>query len=419
MSRALDEDDIEGEAALAVVAPAPETATDDAGARKSPPESKDPLEGLVERCPSTKMVIDSVRSSRDITLWFTHSETFPEEKDRDPFFAEELWYPVRDLLIKAIFKYIPKHEKEVKRKAARFEAKKRRIIGKHIGSFRLFEDGSASGESRQRYEDMVTYLGQIGMKFVAEFQRLVTPPGGEERVSLKEQLEIIVAAFVKMPTKSWFDSSVGQHVYYIVGFFCDAGAKEAVRRTKDNDVGECIKAINRHYALGREEEAVRRIRAQLESEGVAGLTALVDQRCNYGGLKYPDLALFSVFSMMETAYSRLANSTNFTVFGGTLLTQICAEMLSNETIVSVFSDLFEPGRFSAETIAITMEYYVKVYGNVRAKDLCYRYNSNIMKGATVGLRQKLAAGGTKGKKEASEPEVGEDSDGNKRQKNCR
>ena len=34
---------------------------------------------------------------------------------------------------------------------------------------------------------------------------------------------------------------------------------------------------------------------------------------------------------------------------------------------------------------------MKVFGNVRAKDLCYRMNSNILKGATIGERQELAA----------------------------
>jgi len=35
---------------------------------------------------------------------------------------------------------------------------------------------------------------------------------------------------------------------------------------------------------------------------------------------------------------------------------------------------------------------MKVFANVRAKDLCYQYNSNIMKGATMALRPTLAAG---------------------------
>ena len=47
--------------------------------------------------------------------------------------------------------------KDVKRKSAQFEHKKWKIIV-HIGTFRLFEEGT-SAEDRERYEAMVTLLG--------------------------------------------------------------------------------------------------------------------------------------------------------------------------------------------------------------------------------------------------------------------
>ena len=69
--------------------------------------------------------------------------------------------------------------------------------------------------------------------------------------------------------------------------------------------------------------------------------------------------------------------------------------------------------FNRDTIASTLEYYLKVFGNVRAKDLCYRYNSNILKGATVGVRQRLAGGGGKGSKKGKKKKQNDkNTDGN-------
>ena len=82
-------------------------------------------------------------------------------------------------------------------------------------------------------------------------------------------------------------------------------------------------------------------------------------------------------------------------------------MLKNDVLASLFSNLFDGTSFTDDTIEATMKYYLKVFGNVRAKDLCYRMNSNITKaGATVGTRQTLAAlkggaGGTKKEEQGS------------------
>ena len=127
------------------------------------------------------------------------------------------------------------------------------------------------------------------------------------------------------------------------------------------------------------------------------LTALVDNRHVFGGLKYPDIQLYTVFAIMEKVYSTLSTPSNFMLFGGMLLVRICDAMVQNDDLILLFSDLFSNSEptFDAQTIVNTLRYYVKVFGNVRAKDLCYRYNSNIQKGARVGTRQ-MAAGGWNG-----------------------
>ena len=193
------------------------------------------------------------------------------------------------------------------------------------------------------------------------------------------------------------DKTVAQHVYYIIGFLCNAGAKEAARRSGDSAIGECIKSLDRHFALGREDAKLIDIKTELPD----GVTDLVDRRCSMGGLKYPNLQLYTVFAVIEKVYSSLATPVNFTLFGGMLLVYILDGMLKNEVLTSLFAELFDGTSFTEDTIETTMKYYVKVFGNVRAKDLCYRMNSNITKaGATVGVRQTLAAmkGGTGGTK---------------------
>ena len=67
------------------------------------------------------------------------------------------------------------------------------------------------------------------------FQRLITPLGGKVRVPISDQIEEVMVQSVGTGAdlESLFDARTAQHVYYITGFFCNAGAKEAERRTKN------------------------------------------------------------------------------------------------------------------------------------------------------------------------------------------
>ena len=118
----------------------------------------------------------------------------------------------------------------------------------------------------------------------------------------------------------------------------------------------------------------------------SGLTSLVDKICYSGGLKYADLALYTMFAIVAKVYSELSRASNFTLFEGLLLVEICDALLENEIIVLLFSGLSPEGKFEADTIKTTMKYYVKVFGNIRVRDLVYRYNSNIRQGNTVGIQ---------------------------------
>ena len=188
------------------------------------------------------------------------------------------------------------------------------------------------------------------------------------------------------PLNSFFDDSiVAQRVYYIIGFVCcQAGEKEAKCRSKHKNVGVCIEALKCHFSNDYKKIAT------IKSEVPDGLAGLVDKRCAFGSLQYPDKDLYHTFTTIELVYSHLATPHIFMIFGGTLLSKICGNMIENTTIVCLFSALFTSDKFDDETIIKTLQYCLKVFGNVRARDLCYHFNSNLNNSATAGLQQSLA-----------------------------
>ena len=287
------------------------------------------------RVPTFEDVINDVRSLTTIQNYFKNSDVYTNTADQVLFFESDkavlLWSTTANKLTSAIKKYTPKDQKDVKRKAAKFELKKQQILEKYIGNYELFAKGSdEAGTHDIKWERMVDLLYVIGIEFIRLFQALITPPNGKKRVAINAQIEELVATAVDKPVSDLFHNKMlHKHAYYIIGFLCHAGTKEAGRRTKDNDIGLCIKSLDSHFALGREEVKLAGIRTELPEF----VTTLVDQRCKMGGLKYPDLQLYTLFAIIEKVYSELATSTNFALFGGMLLPKICQGILKNQMLV--------------------------------------------------------------------------------------
>ena len=214
---------------------------------------------------------------------------------------------------------------------------------------------------------------------------------------MEDQIARVVRDTKAMQLYDCFRPNTAKHVYYVIGFLCHAGEKEALRRSNKKDIGKCIAALKSHFVLGTDKSAVAAIRLELS----AGVTALVDKRCQLGGLKYPDKALYSVFVLIEKAFSIVATPRNFSIFGGRLLDDISKTLQKNEQLISDFSGLFDDDVFPKDTIHECMVYYLSVFGNVRARDLAFRYNSNIKKGPEVGLRQTFATAKATTKAEAT------------------
>ena len=83
--------------------------------------------------------------------------------------------------------------------------------------------------------------------------------------------------------------------------------------------------MNKHFAVHRDEEEVQEIKNDLPT----GVTTLVDKRCSFGGLKYPDRKLYTVFAIMEKVFSKLTTPANFTMFGGMLAADLLQHMQQN------------------------------------------------------------------------------------------
>jgi len=204
----------------------------------------------------------------------------------------------------------------------------------------------------------------IGLQFVHHAHKLITPPNGERKVPLVELLNEQVSRAKSLEMGELFDNEeVARHTYYMVGFMCQAGAKEAKRRTANNDVGACIGAIDRHFVKASEESDVEAVKAQLPE----GLTEMVDRRNGMGGLTYPRPLAYRVFGLVEYVYSHLAVVKNLNVYGGTLLSKIRSELCASKDVVELFSNFFDEDEFPPETIQTALEYYVKVFSNLRAR----------------------------------------------------
>lgn len=93
---------------------------------------------------------------------------------------------------------------------------------------------------------------------------------------------------------------------------------------------------------------------------------------------------------MEFCYSSLATKSNLTTFGGSAISYIAKEIATHDSFLSHFASLFRDNRFNQDTIRTAFGYYVKVFANLRIKDLCRKYNSLLRKTTTAALRPSLA-----------------------------
>lgn len=207
---------------------------------------------------------------------------------------------------------------------------------------------------------------------------------GSKIVLITEQLEQCLQELQDKSLFNYFSSEVNQRIYYIAGFLCHAGQKERDRRAAKTQLGACIGAVSTHFAS--EPSEVERLKAELPQD----LYKYIDEKTTYGGLKYPNLQFYSLVAKMEYCYSNLAVPSNLKTFGGIVINTICTEIAYHSTFVDHFASLFEEDQFDGLTIRRGLEYYVKVFANLRIQELCRKYNSQLHKTTTGTFRSSIA-----------------------------
>ena len=80
--------------------------------------------------------------------------------------------------------------------------------------------------------------------------------------------------------------------------------------------------------------------------------------------------------------------------GGSVLREISESLLSNENLNKTFADLCDTSAksFSPSDTSTCLQFFLLVFGRVRAKDLALKYRSNLYKGKNAtSFRSSIAA----------------------------
>ena len=165
------------------------------------------------------------------------------------------------MLCDAILKYTPSTQDQVAKNLMRYERKVRRLLDGYIVGYKVIDFEHDYDPFKQM--EVESLLHVLGGWFVHWFQRLITPPRGNVRISIEDQIEDFATKAIGKKLDELFDKSVAQHVYNIVGYLCNAGKKEAERRSAHPDVSKCIKLLNCHFAVGSGADELISLKADL------------------------------------------------------------------------------------------------------------------------------------------------------------
>lgn len=397
--------------------PAPATAT--STAETTPPDRG--ILPLVDRVPDVETIVKFLRESHRVKSLLSNPGLFKSEDDMKTFsvsyFAhsqnecipddgseEWFWEDAREYMFESLCDNIPSSRSQLKKCREAYFRDGVYLVQSHFGT-RLMKEYTF--ESTERQNQLKNLSGSIGDVFLEVFEQLTAPPTGKKILLINKQLDNCIETITTTSLRDLFEEGVDKHVYYISGFLCRAGEKEAERRSinKDSpgyDIGECIKEVSTHFVAQTSPSEVDEIKKSLHD----GLTDLVDKWSAYGGLKYPNRQLYSLIAKIEYCYSNLATAENLRTFGGIVVSYICNEMAANDSLVCHFSSLLREGQFSDETICAAFKYYIQVFGNLRVKDLSRKLNAQLNNSTTAALRPSLATkGDTKRSKSKTKSKV--------------
>jgi hypothetical protein len=353
---------------------------------------------LYDRLPEINDVIDGLKTHpRVIGILSTPNILITDELRNwfiDVYFKHEpqndddFWYEAWATMHEAIIDNTPTRQGEIKSSKDNYMLDIEYMINHHF-STRQFP--SYDGVVPQDFVLKLQCLSQLlGWVYVDYFESLITPPRGKKVIPLEIQLDQCLKELEAKNLNEYFDKGMDRQVYYCAGYLCHAGQTASSKRQTID--GKCIGSITNHFASTQSE--IDRLKRDLPS----GLADLVDRRSVHGSLSYPNLRFYSLVAKIEYCYSKLATTDNLMIFGGQALGTICNAMTRHETLLDHFTSLYDGTGFAMKTINVAFCFYVKVYSNLRIKDLCRKFNSRLHKTTTVGLRQSLASKRGKGRK---------------------
>ena len=377
-------------------------ATDGGDRQQSSSESQPPPEEeeceilpLAERLPKIEDVIAGLKTHHNVLSIISTPGVLISDEHRDWFInvyfeykqydEEDFWNVAWESMYDAMLDNTPESQSQVKSCKDGYLYDIKILVNSHFSERPIPAfDGTIPDDFMEKLSCLSNCIGWV---FVEYFERLITMPRGREVVPIATQLDECLENITFKDPAEFFDDGLDKAVYYCAGYLCHAGQTAAARR--NTTAGKCIGAISTHFATN--EEDAEKVKRNLP----VGLASLVDSRAVHGCLSYPDIRFYCLIAKIEYCYYKLATPNNLMIFGGNVLSTICNAMIEHEVLSEHFATLYDDSSmFDRETIDDAFAFYVKVYSNLRLKDLCRKYNSQLHKTNTVGLRQQLAHGGT-------------------------
>ena len=117
----------------------------------------------------------------------------------------------------------------------KYELKKEAILDFFIALYDPFVD--EDDVPLKKCREVLLILHLLGFEFLRIFHSVIKSSWGETKL-IPEQIYKVACNTLELPSSDFFsDKILTEHVYYIIGFLCNAGLKEKDQRSKDNDVG--------------------------------------------------------------------------------------------------------------------------------------------------------------------------------------
>ena len=408
--------------------PLPSSSSDDD--QSTTISDNDDITGLSTRVPTPARVTEELKKDPFLKqmLDLPHTSKYVSEKEKELFLSPQVWESVSHALYKALAVCAQTGKKDLKSASREYLGERHKIIKDIVGSQEFYKqclESEVVPNDMEKLRKISCLLQLVSFRYIETYHDLISSTSNDGTVSIAEQIKEKVGHAIKCnDTNSLFhDKKVRNNVYYIIGFLGNQGKKEAERRAKGSGVKKCLLHITKErFLVPSNPKSEEKIDA-LRDKGVP--TEMVDARLAFNGLHYPDELCWQVFAIIEFIYSTLATPDNFIWRGGKLLREICDGMLSNSDMQKLFYSLCggdnelagdsseeavkNTAEFSFEDAMLTFQYFLKVFGRVRAKDLALKYNSKTFKGNTLNTRSTVLGCANKAtKKQETGADTGSD-----------